>query len=86
MTRTNTQEVARITGVTGQDGAYRSDLHFQRSDRKLGCLYVLTPQGVRQRLQLTQSFLVRKEREYEMLKHQIVSLREELAAQRNEST
>jgi len=55
--------------------------NFQRSDRKLGYLYVLTPQGVRQRLQLTQAFLVRKEREYEMLKHQIVTLREELAAQ-----
>jgi len=55
--------------------------NFQRSDRKLGYLYVLTPQGVRQRLQLTQSFLVRKEREYEMLKRQIVTLREELAAQ-----
>ena len=55
--------------------------NFQRSDRKLGYLYVLTPQGVRQRFQLTQAFLVRKEREYEMLKHQIVTLREELAAQ-----
>lgn len=55
--------------------------NFQRSDRKLGYLYVLTPQGVRQRLHLTQSFLARKEREYDMLKHQIVSLREELAAQ-----
>jgi EPS-associated MarR family transcriptional regulator len=55
--------------------------NFQRSDRKLGYLYVLTPQGVRRRLQLTQAFLVRKEREYEMLKHQIVKLREELAAQ-----
>ena len=55
--------------------------NFQRSDHKLGYLYVLTPQGVRQRLQLTQSFLVRKEREYDMLKTQIVLLREELAAQ-----
>ena len=55
--------------------------NFQRSDRKLGYLYVLTPQGVRERMQLTQSFLVRKEREYEMLKYQIVTLREELAAQ-----
>lgn len=54
--------------------------NFQRSDRKLGYLYVLTPHGVRQRLQLTQSFLARKEREYEMLKDQIVLLREELAA------
>ena len=59
--------------------------NFQRSDRKLGYLYVLTPQGVRERMQLTQSFLVRKEREYEMLKHQIVMLRKELAAQRHES-
>jgi EPS-associated MarR family transcriptional regulator len=55
--------------------------NFRRSDQKLGYLYVLTPQGVRQRLQLTQAFLVRKEREYEMLKHQITLLREELAVQ-----
>lgn len=55
--------------------------NFKRSDQKLGYLYVLTPQGVRQRLQLTQSFLARKETEYDMLKTQIVSLREELAAQ-----
>ena len=55
--------------------------NFRRSDRKLGCLYVLTAQGVRQRLQLTRTFLERKETEYEMLKNQIVLLREELAAQ-----
>ena len=45
-----------------------------------------TPQGVRQRLQLTKSFLVRKEFEYEMLKNQIVLLREALAAQTKEQT
>ena len=55
--------------------------NFQRSDRKLGYLYVLTPQGVRQRVQLTRSFLAHKEREYHMLTCQIVLLREELAAQ-----
>ena len=55
--------------------------NFQRSDRKLGYLYVLTPQGVRQRMQLTRSFLAHKEREYHMLTGQIVLLREELAAQ-----
>ena len=60
--------------------------NFQRSDRKLGYLYVLTPQGVRERMQLTQSFLVRREREYEMLKYQIVTLREELAAQAKGTT
>jgi len=55
--------------------------NFQRSDNKLGYLYVLTPNGVRQRFQLTQSFLERKEHEYETLKGQIAELREELRAQ-----
>lgn len=55
--------------------------NFQRSDRKLGYLYVLTAQGVRQRLQITRSFLAHKEREYHMLTTQIVLLRQELAAQ-----
>lgn len=55
--------------------------NFKRSDHKAGYLYVLTPRGVGQRLLLTQAFLVRKEVEYEMLKCQIVLLREELAAQ-----
>jgi len=60
--------------------------NFKRSDHKVGYLYVLTPQGVSQRLKLTQSFLVRKEHEYEMLKNQIVSLRKELAAQTKSSS
>jgi len=60
--------------------------NFQRSDHRLGYLYVLTPQGVRQRLQLTQAFLLRKEREYDMLKSQIKSLRDELAGQNKAQT
>ena len=55
--------------------------NFKRNDHKVGYLYVLTPQGMGQRLKLTQSFLVRKEHEYEMLKNQIVLLREELSTQ-----
>lgn len=55
--------------------------NFRRSDHKLGYLYVLTPHGVRQRLQLTQLFLDRKEREYDMLRSEIALLREEMAAQ-----
>ena len=55
--------------------------NFKRSDHKTGYLYVLTTRGITQRMLLTQAFLVRKEREYEMLKSQIALLREELAAQ-----
>lgn len=53
--------------------------NFRRSDHKLGYLYVLTPSGVNARLQLTRSFLARKEAEYEALREQISSLRDELA-------
>ena len=55
--------------------------NFQRSDRKLGYLYVLTPAGIRQRLHLTQAFLARKEREYVALRSQISALRKDLADQ-----
>ena len=40
---------------------------------------MLTPNGVRERLKLTRSFLARKEREYLELKTQISMLRDELA-------
>lgn len=53
--------------------------NFNRSPQKSRYLYVLTPTGVRQRLQLTRSFLARKEREYDQLHAQIAALRAELA-------
>ena len=54
--------------------------NFKRSDNKLGYLYILTPNGVSQRLRLTQAFLVRKEAEYKMLQNEIAALRKELVA------
>jgi EPS-associated MarR family transcriptional regulator len=54
--------------------------NFQRSSNKLGYVYRLTPHGVTHRLQLTHSFLARKEQEYLMLKNEIAALREELAS------
>jgi EPS-associated MarR family transcriptional regulator len=55
--------------------------NFKRSEHKARYLYVLTPSGVRQRLQLTHAFLARKEREFDALQAQIAALRAELAAQ-----
>ena len=60
--------------------------NFKRSEHKAGYLYVLTPSGVRQRFQLTQAFLARKEREYDQLQAQIVALRAELAARQTSET
>ncbi len=52
--------------------------NFRRSDRKLAYAYVLTPQGMRQKLQLTRDFLARKEAEFEALKVTIEGLRNEI--------
>jgi len=53
--------------------------NFSRSDRKLRYAYVLTPNGVRERVKLTRAFLARKESEYIELRTQISRLRTELA-------
>ena len=55
--------------------------NFKRSEHKARYLYVLTPSGMRQRLQLTHAFLARKEREFDVLRAQIAALRAELASQ-----
>jgi EPS-associated MarR family transcriptional regulator len=51
--------------------------NFQRNDNKLAYLYVLTPQGVSRRAQLTRMFLARKEAEFENLRREIEALRRE---------
>jgi EPS-associated MarR family transcriptional regulator len=53
--------------------------NFRRSDRKMAYAYLLTPAGLRAKLQLTRSFLARKEQEFETLQRTIAGLRDELA-------
>lgn len=52
--------------------------NFQRSDRKLAYVYLLTPAGMREKLSLTRRFLAYKEAEYEQLRATIAELRAEL--------
>jgi EPS-associated MarR family transcriptional regulator len=52
--------------------------NFRRSDRKLAYAYLLTPAGLREKLRLTRSFLVRKEAEFEGLRRTIEQLRAEV--------
>jgi EPS-associated MarR family transcriptional regulator len=53
--------------------------NFRRSDRKLAYAYVLTPNGLREKLRLTQAFLARKEAEFVALKATIAALKSELS-------
>lgn len=52
--------------------------NFRRSDQKLAYAYLVTPSGLREKLRLTRSFLVRKEAEFDQLHAVIAELRAEL--------
>jgi EPS-associated MarR family transcriptional regulator len=54
--------------------------NFRRNDNKLAYAYLLTPKGVKAKLQLTTRFLVRKEAEFELLQTTIAQLRHEVSA------
>ena len=51
--------------------------NFQSSKRKLAYAYLLTPAGMAEKTALTGRFLTRKMQEYELLKAEIESLRQE---------
>lgn len=60
--------------------------NFQRGRGKLNKLvYLLTPKGLRERLQLTQRYLARKRAEYEALKTEIESLEQDVVTSRRSS-
>ena len=52
--------------------------NFRKSDSKWGCAYLLTPEGVWERGQLTRKFLLIKQLEYNALKNEIRDLMEEM--------
>ena len=45
--------------------------NFKNSKRKLNYIYVLTPEGIKQKLNLTLKFMERKMKEYDELKSEI---------------
>ena len=54
--------------------------NFSQSKNKFGYIYVLTPQGILEKVALTGRFLQRKQAEYEALRTEIDSLIDELSA------
>lgn len=58
-------------------------LNFSQSKNKFGYIYILTPQGMSEKLALTSRFLKRKMNEYDLLKVEIESLQAEVNIQNN---
>ncbi|MBL8395423.1 MAG: MarR family EPS-associated transcriptional regulator [Candidatus Accumulibacter sp.] len=55
--------------------------NFLRAENKLKYAYLLTPEGIGAKLQLTRSYLARKEQEYLALKAEIEAIRAELGGE-----
>ena len=51
---------------------------FKNSKNKIAYMYILTPSGIKSRMQLSRDFLKRKLDEYEMLKMEIDELKKDL--------
>jgi len=52
--------------------------NFRRSDNKTAYAYLLTPKGIKEKLEMTHAFLLTKEAEFENLKTVIAQLRLEV--------
>jgi len=52
--------------------------NFRKSNNKMGYVYLLTPKGIAEKTALTTRFLKRKMEEYQSLKAEIESLKQEL--------
>ena len=57
---------------------------FYKSSNKIGYLYVLTPEGIQARLNLTREFIQHKRAEYARLEQEIAELQRKLKAEAEE--
>ena len=57
---------------------YVKSERFRNSDNKLSYAYILTPKGIKKKVELTYDFLQYKSREYEQLTIEIKGLKEDL--------
>lgn len=60
-------------------GLVKAD-NFRKSGSKVAYLYVLTPKGITEKTSLATAFLGRKLEEYEMLRQEIESLKDEVGS------
>ncbi len=52
--------------------------NFAHSDNKIGYRYVLTPEGIAEKLRITKAFIKRKEEEYERIRLEIEVAKSEI--------
>ena len=82
-----TREIAQKIGISNGSAYYLLtsliDMgfikisNFKESPQKVKYSYLLTPKGLREKSLITSKFLIRKKKEYELLKQEIIELERE---------
>lgn len=60
------------------DAGYIRAKRFKNSKNKIAYMYIVTPAGIKSKIQLSRDFLKRKLDEYEMLKMEIEELKKDI--------
>jgi len=78
-----TREIAQRVGISNGSAYYLLTslidkgfiklLNFRKNDQKFRYSYLLTPKGIREKSLITTKFLIRKKKEYELLKKRSLS-------------
>ena len=83
-----TREIAQKVGISNGSAYYLLtsliDMgfvklsNFKKNSKKIKYSYLLTPKGIREKSLATSKFLVRKKKEYELLKKEITELERDI--------
>jgi EPS-associated MarR family transcriptional regulator len=86
--RLTTRELAQKVGISNGSAFYLLTSlieegfiklsSFKESHQKVGCFYLLTPKGIREKSLLTHNFIIRKKKEYKLLKEEISQLEQDV--------
>ena len=85
-----TREIAQKVGISNGSAYYLLtsliDMGFvklqnyKENSQKIKYYYLLTPKGIREKSLTTSKFLVRKKKEYELLKKEIIKLEQDIGS------
>jgi len=85
-----TREIAQKVGISNGSAYYLLTsliekgfiklLNFSKNNQKLKYSYLLTPKGIREKSLTTNRFLIRKKKEYELLKKEITDLEQDIGS------
>ena len=83
-----TREIAKKVGISNGSAYYLLTSliemgfiklsNFKKNSQRIKYSYLLTPKGIREKSLVTSKFLVRKKKEYELLKNEIIKLEGDL--------